>query len=144
MNIVKVFKGKPSAKEAPKLEGSGGCCGMDILQGIHHTPPERVVEYVCQTYFGGANWHSDKGRAPPFLVFSIAAYQERSKLGRKRLDTEEIADLPGYIEKHHLGIVHQTKKKYNPNSDGYLTAYLWEVDSDRMHRWYKSEFRPRP
>lgn len=113
-----------------------GCCGVGEIYGIQSLISERnKLELIPLTpELIVLKIKKEVPYCYPHMIFTVA-----------KIDRHKIGDeLARYVRKYHLGTVHASHWKYNPNSHNLVKAFMWEVDWKNMNSFTGTPPRRRP
>jgi hypothetical protein len=107
------------------------CCGIKELSGLSGLTPDSVFkEFGKQAYTKSERDGRYENNRWRHAIFSQASVHAGANVyGTK---------FAAYIVKHKLGTVVETEELVNPNSGNYLKAWIWTVDHEAAHAFYKS------
>jgi len=114
------------------------CCGVGEITGIsdYIKKPEQAlhglftsIEELYDTR--KAKWFQEVSLSIPdcpIMIFTQAYSKPRKSAGYGY-------DLKRYIEENNLGVVVAGKEARNPNTDNYVTAFIWTLNRSGIKAW---------
>lgn len=105
------------------------CCGIDEIANIKYNRNnnEEILFNLCKNRYS-----EDDGGDCAFYFFSDTDEEiEHDK------SFEFGLSLKKYIRDNKLGIVTQSTKRINPNTDHTLIMWVWAVNNDKLFEWFE-------
>jgi hypothetical protein len=112
------------------------CCAIREIDGLsnsgYRNNTELAFKDFCDEFYeyqdgwdDEDDYYDEENGTGAFIIFSQV---EPSDYGTQFAE---------YIRKNKLGRVSKSRKKLNPNSDNFVTMFVWEINREKTFKHYK-------